>query len=235
MITPFYSDNLTDLHNGDTSKILSRLPSCDLLIADPPYHLWNQFIDCIKAHNAKTVVAYTSWQHRHILDNAFGKARTEVIWYFKDGRWVSHNLPRINHASILVYGETREAYVGKIIEDRTPQNKGSGSVGKYKYQERMYIPRERKLLDSVICAPRNVRTGVWTKPKEVIQPFIEWLCPDEGLMIDAFAGQGTSLDISRAFNIKCIGIEQSQECCMNIAKRFSQQSIQLECHPNDDV
>jgi site-specific DNA-methyltransferase (adenine-specific) len=221
LTSPYFSDELTDIYNGDTNHVLGHLPSCDLLIADPPYHMWGQFVDSIKAHNAKTIVAYTSWQHRHILDNAFGKPRTEFIWHFKDGRWVSHNLPRNNHASILVYGETREAYVGEVIEDRTPKNKGYGSVGKYKYQERIYVPRERKILDSVITAPRNLNTGVWTKPKAVIQPFIEWLCPPGGLVIDAFAGAGTSLEISRSLNLKNIGIEQSEDCCIQIAKKLS--------------
>lgn len=221
MISPFYSDSMTDVYNGDTAEILSHLPSCDLLLADPPYHMWGQFVDYIKAHDAKTVVAYTSWQHRHILDNAFGRPRTEFIWHYRDGRWVSHNLPRNNHASILVYGRTRPAYVGATIEDRTPRNKGYGSVGKYKYEERVYVPRERKILDSVISAPRNLNTGVWTKPKAVIEPFIEWLCPEGGLMIDAFAGSGTSLDVARQLGIRCIGIEQSEECCKQISHRLA--------------
>jgi len=198
---------------GDSRLILPQLPPADLLLADPPFDQWTDFIPLIASRKDGTIACFTSWQHRIPIETAMGKPKAEIIWHFPDGRWVSHQLPRITHSSILIYGKTYDAFVGEPVDDMTPQNKGRGSVGKDKLGERIYEPRERKMLNSVIIAPRNVHRGLWSKPDAVLRPIIEWLSPEGGTVIDAFMGAGNSLRLAHALGRSSIGIDIDPDAC----------------------
>lgn len=204
---------------GDSRIILHDLPPADLLLADPPFDKWQDFIQVIAHRRDKTIACFTSWQHRIPIETVMGRPKAEIVWHFPDGRWVSHQLPRITHSSILIYGKTYDAFVGELVNDMTPQNKGRGSVGRDRLPERMYRPRERKMLNSVIVAPRNVHQGVWSKPDAVLRPIIEWLSPEGGVVIDAFMGAGNSLRLAHALGRSSIGIDIDPEMCRNTELR----------------
>ena len=216
---------------GDSNIILKHLPTGDLLLADPPFDEWNQFLEVIANRQDRTLAVFTTWQHRIPIEQRLGKPKAEIIWHFGDGRWVSHNLPRLTHSSILIYGEVGDAYVGEYTPNQKPINKGYGSVGKDKLGERMYTPRNRKLLNSVIVAPRNVSNGVWAKPAAVVRPLIEWLCPVGGLVIDPFMGRGTALISARALKRNYIGIDIDPDC---VANAEHQTESELELFPDND-
>ena len=209
----------TQIISGDIHEVLPTLPQADLLLADPPFDEWEQFISLIAQHEHRTLACFTSWQHRIPIERALGKPQAEIIWHFRDGRWVSHNLPRITHSSILVYGETHNAFVGEPNTNLAPQPKGKGSVGRDKLEERTYYPRERKMLNSVIIAPRVTSNGLWTKPSAVLRPLIEWLCPEGGLVIDAFVGGGASLEVARDLGRNIIGVDIDPDVCERLANR----------------
>ena len=126
----------------------------DVCLFDPPFNEWSK-VDFIP--EAKTYVCFTNFQNRHHVDRLFGVPKFEMIWFFRDGRWVSHKKPRHTHEHILFYGElNNEAYTGEYIKDRTPIKKGKGSIGTDKnLAHRTYVPRERKMLNSVIEVSRN--------------------------------------------------------------------------------
>lgn len=160
----------------------------DLAIYDPPFDIWAGVSPRVEAKN---IICFTNFQRRPAVEKLFGPPKFELVWHFKDARWVSHNMPRLSHESVLIYGPLkRSAYVGERIADRTPKKKGRGSVGRDRLAERTYTPRERKLLDSVFICPRNVRSGVWTKPEPLCDALVEWLLPPGGSVWDGFAGSG---------------------------------------------
>jgi site-specific DNA-methyltransferase (adenine-specific) len=221
-VTAYYSDRLVTIHHGDCREVLPKLPPARLLVADPPYDLWADLGDAVAAHAADTVAAFTSFQHRHAVERAFGRPRVELVWHFRDGRWVSHSVPRLCHASILVFGDLGDAYVGDEIADRRPQRKGSGSVGRDTYPTRTYHPRERQLLSTVIEAPRTVSDGVWAKPMAVVAPLVEWLTDPGDLIIDPFMGGGTLLQAARSLGRRFIGVELDESRCEAAASAMSQ-------------
>ena len=163
----------------------------DVAVFDPPFDIWEE-IDYIP--EAKTYICFTNFQNRHFVDALFGVPRFEMIWYFKDGRWVSHKMPRHTHEHILIYGELKnEAYTGAYNWDFTPQKKGRGSIGRDKnLAERYYIPRKRKILNSVIEVPRRTTNtlGIWEKPEKLVMPIFEWLISEGDNVWDGFAGSG---------------------------------------------
>ena len=223
MLKVYYRDKNCVLYHGDCNDVLPLIRNeHDLLFLDPPFDEWVISPQLI----GETIIAFTNWQNRERVNDLFGKPRSEVVWHFKDGRWVSHMVPRITHELILVYGKTGEAYVGPP-QDTTPVNKGTGCVGKDKMDARVYTPRPRKQLNSVIECARNVNgpLGCWGKPLPLIRTLLEWV--DCSSLLDPFAGSGTSLLAAKELGMNAIGIEISEEHCEIAANRLSQGVLEL--------
>lgn len=167
--------------------------SYDVAMFDPPFDIWE---DIKWKPEARTYVCFTNFQNRHHVTRLMGdRPKFEMIWHFKDGRWVSHKMPRHTHEHILIYGDLKnEAYTGEATTSQEPMKKGKGSIGRdSNLGDRVYVPRERKMLNSVIEVPRNVgkALGVWGKPEALVMPIMEWLVNPGDSVWDGFAGSGT--------------------------------------------
>lgn len=220
-LLPYYEDDSVTIYNTDFRN-LNVSPY--LVIADPPFNIWHDVAESVSQIDTKSTALFTNWQNRNALE-VFGKPRAELVWVFSDGRWVSHSLPRITHETILVYGLTGYAYVGRSMAGIKPQNKSYGSVGKDKMAKRDWVPRERALINSHIAYPRNVHTGVWTKPLPLMKQLVEWLCPEGETVFDPFMGSGTTLIAARDLNRKAIGCDVSREMCDLTIKNLKAQII----------
>ena len=223
-MTPYYSDDLVTIYHGDCRDVGPELPQSDLLIMDPPFDQWSLVRHVVAG---KTVVAFTTWQHREPVLRLYGRPRAELIWAFNDGRWVSHELPRITHETILVFGQTGSAYVGDATEDR-PIPKGMGAIGRDKLGPRTYTPHGQKSINSVLNFPRDVSAplGVWSKPQAMMAQLIAWAAVGP-LLIDPFMGSGTSLAVAKGLGMHAIGIEIEERYCEIAATRCSQEVLGL--------
>jgi site-specific DNA-methyltransferase (adenine-specific) len=221
-VIPYYSDQLVTLYLGDGREVVPAL-EVGLLVLDPPFDLWST----VPAMAATTVVAFTSWQHRRHVEALFGMPRAELVWTFADGRWVSHQLPRITHETVLVFGPTGSAYVGDST-DGVARRKGQGSVGRDTYPTRTYVPRDRKAIDSVLAYPRNPSgpLGVWSKPLPLVQRLIAW-AHTGGLIVDPYAGSGTTLVAAKALGLPAVGVELDEQACEIAANRCRQETLGL--------
>ena len=162
----------------------------DVAIFDPPFNEWKN-VDYVP--KASTYICFTNFQNRHYVDMLFGIPRFEMIWYFKNGRWVNHKMPRHTHEHILIYGDlNNEAYTGPYNTNRTSRKRKTGSIGPNKLSSSIYTPRERKMLNSVIEVPRNGRStlGLWEKPEKLIMPILEWIVSENDNVWDGFMGSG---------------------------------------------
>tara|TARA_R110000765_G_C18731334_1_gene585518 strand:+ start:59 stop:544 length:486 start_codon:yes stop_codon:yes gene_type:complete len=129
----------------------------DFLFLDPPFNIYKE----ISIDEFTTCVAFTNWQNRGYLTAKLGEPRIEMIWHFADGRWVSSNMPRITHESILIYGDTSNADVGDVnVLHGQEIKKGKGSIGKDNLGQRIYKPKERKQLNSV-CFTQEMLALNW--------------------------------------------------------------------------
>jgi len=203
-----------DYKNGD------RL--YDLAMFDPPFDIWK---DIDWKPKAKTYCCFTNFQNRHYVEKIFGNPKFEIIWFFKDGRWVSHNMPRLTHEHIMIYGELRhDAYTGDYNTNMLPVRKGMGCIGRDKsLGERTYIPKERKMLNSVIEVPRNVgkELGVWGKPIDLVKPIMEWLCREGETVWDGFAGSGTFGVAAKDLKLDYDGYEINSDTCIAANSRIN--------------
>ncbi len=228
MVTPYYQDPYVTIFQGDAKEILPTLPTPDLIIADPPYDLWGEFVDLVFSPKIP-VAAFCSFQYRGIIETVMGRPNTEIIWHFPVGRWISHHLPLLTHSSILVYSDNltgESAYVGDPINDKTPIKKGFQSIGNdYVRPDRVYHPRDNQLLKSVITAPKDLTYGSWSKPLTVMTPLIEWLSTPGQLIIDPFMGSGSAIRAAANIGRKAIGIELDESRCEIAATRMSQRPL----------
>ena len=83
------------------------------------------------------------------------------------------------------------------------------------------LPGRRR---SVISARSCHGTAVHPtqKPVAVLGPLIEYSCPPGGMILDPFAGSGSTLVAARDLGRKAIGIEANEEYCEAAAKRLEQ-------------
>lgn len=216
-MNPYYQDGLNILYNDnahDCYKDLCEAYKPDLIVLDPPFELWKE----TPLYDAKSIVCFTTFKHRHHVEMRYGEPRMELIWHFRDGRWTSHKLPRTTHETILYYGQSGEAYVGER-QDQTPQKKGKGSIGVHKMEDRVYKPRANKALNSVLCYPRNVSNpyGCWGKPVRLMEDLIKW--SGARVVFDPYAGSGTTGRACSNLGVHCIMVEQNKDACDMIVQR----------------
>lgn len=78
-----------------------------------------------------------------------------------------------------------------------------------------------------------------TFPPDLIKPCVLAGCPSGGVVLDPFAGSGTTLYVSKEFGRKSIGIELKEDYCKLILKRTQQEVLEFEtparCHKRDKI
>lgn len=87
-----------------------------------------------------------------------------------------------------------------------------------------YVDDGTRAVRSVIKAPsvRYQRRNETEKPMRVVEHLIAASCPPRGLVLDPFAGSGTTLVGARNLGRRAIGIEERAEQCAVIVDRLKQ-------------
>ena len=235
---PFYSDDNCIIYNDDCLSIMPLLwtggyEEFDLLFLDAPFQIYKDF-QKEDFPETKTVVAFTNSSNVHYLYELFGKPRFELIWKMgnRNARCTPHYGPLTVHETILVWGETGEAYVGEYNTDRTPRKIGSnirsgeGRLSGHK----IYTPRERKMIYSVLDYPQdggNASNGMGRmgKPLKLMEILLEWVNPKT--ILDPFMGSVTTLEASRNLGMHTIGIEKELDYCELAKTRLAQQRLEI--------
>ena len=66
------------------------------------------------------------------------------------------------------------------------------------------------------------------KPTDLMRWLVRLVTPPGGVVLDPFAGSGSTLVAARAEGVRCIGIEREDEYARIIAARLSQLSLLSE-------
>ena len=225
-------DYINKIICGDCLEVMKGIPdgAVRLSFMDPPFDIWGLLpkIQAWRFLYGETIVCMTNYQNKKTVYDLFGDGPHELVWHFPNGRWVSKKLPLVNHEHILVYGDRGSALVGDEILDRTPIKKGKGCIGSDKdVGDRVYTPKSRKQLNSVIVAPKelNKPLGVWRKPLSVLLPLVEWLTVEGDIILDPFAGSGSMCVAAKQLGRKYIGIEINPDYCKIAEDRLRQEEL----------
>jgi site-specific DNA-methyltransferase (adenine-specific) len=87
-----------------------------------------------------------------------------------------------------------------------------------------------RLMSSVIYARscHGYAVNETQKPEAVVLPLVEYSVPKGGLLLDPFAGSGTTLAVARKTGRKAIGIEKRPAQCQAIVERLAQHELIME-------
>lgn len=229
------------LYLGDMREILPALGvQADLLVADPPYAetslAWDRWPDGWPTLAA--TVASSMWcfgSMRMFLDRAgefadwklsqdlvwekhngsgFATDRFKRVheiathWYRGDWRNVHHDVPRVP-ATYDSKGRTASARA-----DRGPHLGEIGSA--------TYVDDGLRISRSVLYVRSMHRAAIHPteKPLGIVTPLLEYACPPGGLVVDPFAGSGSTLDAARQSGRRAIGIEAHEPYAEAAARRL---------------
>lgn len=241
VMKPYFADGTVELYHGDFREIVPDLQySFDLVVADPPYGetslAWDRWPDGWPAFIADYTQAM--W--------CFGSMRTFAehgaeIWPYwnlsQDLVWEKHNgtgfasdrFKRVHEFVLHFYrgawGDVhhdvpRTLYTGPDKHTRARDTKGEhyGAIGNHVYED------DGTRLARSVLKFKSVRGGIHPteKPVELLQMLIHYGCPLTGVVLDPFAGSGSTLVAARNLGRRAIGIEGREEQCEATANRLSQ-------------
>jgi site-specific DNA-methyltransferase (adenine-specific) len=246
---PYYADDQVTLYLGDMRQVLPALDvAADCVVADPPYGetslAWDRWPDGWP--DALLDVSRSMWcfgSMRMFLDRrdefAAWRLSQDIVWekpngsgfaadrfkrvhehvtHWYRGNWrdIHHDTPRVQVAhrtkSKASAGAVRAAHTGQIGSATTWDDDGT------------------RLTRSVIPAASMWRRGAihpTEKPVEILSPLIEYACPSGGLILDPFAGSGSTAVAARLTGRRAVLIEADERYCKAIARRLAQDVLPL--------
>lgn len=240
MLKPFYQDELVTLYCGDAMELLPKLPKADAIVTDPPYGEtsldWDRWPDgwpALAAPVAPQMWCFGSLRMfmKHSEEFDAWKLAQDIVWEKHNGSNNANDRFRRLHelAPHFYRGSWETLYkCPQVTADATPRTvrrkarpQQWGDIGAGSYTSVDGGPR---MMGSVIYARscHGYAVNETQKPEELVAPLVLYSVPPGGLVVDCFAGSGTTLAVARKTGRHAIGIEKRQSQCQRIVERLSQ-------------
>ena len=216
----YYSDDHVAIAHGDCLELLPRLEGrADVLVTDPPYGIgWKRGVNHARKSGAHSGIANDQ-------DTSVRDAALEV-WGDRPG---------------VVFGSFYApfpAHIRQVLVWKKPGDAGvvGSTTGYRRDAEPVFLtgtwPLRSVERSSVLpagaggIAATAAATGhPHTKPLALMRSLIE-AAPD-GVVLDPFAGSGSTLVAAKELGRKAIGIELEEKYCTIAAERCSQEVLDL--------
>ncbi|MEU2699568.1 DNA-methyltransferase [Micromonospora aurantiaca (nom. illeg.)] len=249
-MTPYYADNMVTLYHGDMREVLPALDiRPDLCVADPPYAetslAWDRWPDgwpAVVADVTSSLWCFGSM--RMFLDHRgeFGawKLSQDVVWRKNAGTGLHvDRFRRIHeHATHWYRGPWGDVYKAtpRIRSENPVRSDASQRDGALRGQHMGSVHRKTTWVDtgtrlapSVIDAKnlRGFALHPTKKPPGILAPLIEYACPEGGVLLDPFAGSGSTAETARLSGRRAVLIEANERYCEVIARRLAQDVLPI--------
>ena len=153
------------------------------------------------------------WLKPHASNRVTDRFRRvhEHVRLFYRGAWgdLHHDTPR----------------VPRVGQAQTQGYSGAMARGAHNpYGQTKWVDDGTRLMESVIEADTMRHKGAvhpTQKPTAILDPLIRYSVPLGGLVLDPFAGSGSTLLTARSLGRRAIGVEISEEYCEKAAERLS--------------
>lgn len=216
-MTPYYEDEAVTLYHGDCRSILPLVGElADTIVTDPvwpnasvplaghedPERLLREALSCFGEGSRVQRLAI---QMGCDSDPRFLRA-VPSWWPFFRVCWLDVSRP--NYKGRLLDGATPAYYFGEPPASRVGAHvipgifRDSSSDGKFPGHP----------------CPRKLDQVCW---------IVKWWSEPDDVILDCFAGSGTTLDAAKRLGRKAIGIELEEKYCEIAAKRLSQGALPL--------
>ena len=237
---PYYEDEAVTLYHGDALELMPLLPQADAVLTDPPYGEtsldWDKWPDGWPAVAA--LVAPQMWcfgSMRMFLDKRGDlgdwKLAQDIVWEKHNGSgFDGDRFKRVHEFALHFYrgdwkaltlepqkvaGEARPS--AKIKTREAGQHRGTIGAQGYEYTaDRM----QRSVIFAKSC--HGYAVNETQKPEDIVAPLLQYSVPPGGLVIDCFAGSGTTGAVARKTGRRAILIEKRESQCQAIAARLAQ-------------
>lgn len=169
-------------------------------------------------------------------DPVYGDVR--VVWVKQQGTGLAADRFRRVHENALhwyhgqpwseIYHDVpRDAWYGVDNGRRTKGGSKGAHLGEAR--TRRYEDDGRRLMRSVIEVANLHKRSLHPteKPVGILTPLITYACSPGGLVVDPFAGSGSTLDAARLAGRRAIGIEANEAYAEKAARRLSQQPMEI--------
>lgn len=244
MSTPAFTDDLVTLHHARHQDV-SFPAAADLAIIDPPYGdtslEWDRismdWLDTLDQAMRSNGSVWLWGSLRHLL--AALPAAEERGWQMaQDIVWEKHNgsssaadrFRRVHeHAVHLYRGRWSDVYIDPQHSlDATPRQVRRkqrpahwGEIGEHAYRTEDGGPR---LLRSVMYERSDHGRAIHPtqKPVGITRTLIQYACPPDGVVIDLFAGSGTTLVPARQAGRRAVGSEEHEPYITRTVTRLGQ-------------
>lgn len=254
-MNPIHTAGLVTLHHGDSLKLLSEMPtgSVQAVITDPPYSSGG--LTRADRTNVGVSSKYVVEGTAKSYPEFFGDNRDQRSFVYWCTLWLAECW-RLTTAGgyLFTFCDWRQLPAmtdaiqagGWVWRGIVPWDKTEGSKpqrGWFRHQCEYILCAtkgsmgQEQTREVSVCAPGLFRQKVnpaekWHttgKPVEVMQ-FLMQVLPKGSVILDPFAGAGSTLIAARNLGFQSIGIELSAEYCERIRARLAQDVIPLEAH-----
>jgi site-specific DNA-methyltransferase (adenine-specific) len=246
MTAPYFTDGTVTLYLGDCRDILPTLElQADLILTDCPYgdtnlhwDAWQKGWPALAASASSALWAFGSMrmflEHGAEFAAAGWKFAQDIVWEKHNGSgFHADRFKRVHEHALHWYrGDWRNQHrdvpttanaVKHVVRTkrRPPQ---MGQIDKSPFMSEDGGPR---LMRSVlqVRSMHGRAIAPTEKPVGILDPSISYSCPPGGLVLDLFAGSGSTLEAARQSGRRAIGIERDEAQIERTAQRLAQAVI----------
>lgn len=243
---PYYEDDNVTLYLGDMREVVPSLRLFDSVVVDPPYgqtaNTWDTWVDgwpaLVGQHLAESASLWCFGTARMFLDKASEfagwKLGQEMMWAKRNGSG-----PGSRDRLSVVHEWAYHWYRGRWSDlhhewerERATANRGTARKAS-RAAEHQRDGRATTWIDDGTRQPRSVAWLIEApsvrfagrhpdeKPLKVVMPLVRECTPPGGVVLDPFAGVGTTLLAARMSGRRAVGVERSEQYCEKAAERLS--------------
>ncbi len=211
-MTPYYEEDGITIYHGDCRDVLPALvaASCDLAFADPPYGVGFGYGDAYTDSGGEGYAAWMGWtatELQRIASTVLVTPGIANIWTWPAATWV------------LCWSKPGSTRRSMLPQPNRPQG------GFNEWEPILVYGRPTFMHDSIrVVANPQKDTGdhPCPKPLRLLRWLVEGASHEGGIVLDPFAGSGTTLRAAKDCGRRAIGIELEERYCEIAARRLAQ-------------
>ncbi|MFF2405746.1 DNA-methyltransferase [Streptomyces sp. NPDC058092] len=243
---PYFEDRDAGiaLYLGDMREVLPALDlQADLVLTDPPYaetslawDRWPKGWPTLAATAALSMWCFGSMRMFLQQRDEFAdwKLSQDVVWEKHNGSgFASDRFKRVHEIATHWYTGDWRGLHHDVPTERSGRRGGgeggmratttarehTGAIGSKTWDGSDGVRLLRSVLKVRSMHGRALHPT--EKPLGILTPLLTYACPPGGLVVDPFAGSGSTLDAARQSGRRAIGIEADERYCEDAARRLS--------------
>lgn len=244
-MTPYYADEHVEIYHGDMREVVPAIephvPWIDCVITDPPYGetslAWDTWPDgwpsLLTPDMTRSLWCFGSMRMftEHWQDFAGWKLAQDIVWEKHNGSgFAADRFKRVHELAVHFY---RGLWASEVHHEAVREPAGTQRGGDSSRKQKPTHTGDTGAWDDSPRLTRLVRSVIRTrsingraihpteKPAAILAPLIEYSAPEDGFVLDPFAGSGSTLLTARSLGRRAIGIEANEAYCEAAAERLS--------------